>query len=195
MGAVAIGQPISKNFSIRNSGKVNLLGSLEVKIDPPSRASTFTVTPGSISIAPGQSKTETVTFMPDQPNDSAAAIISTNDSTRPTIGVSLSGSGMAGKLSVPPTFTITGPVSKTTPATLTIRNTGKGLLSGDWATVMTTPYRVTGSPFSLAPGTTMPITINFSPSVKGNAPSAVLVIGVIAPSTSTTVVTLKGVGK
>lgn len=96
---------------------------------------------------------------------------------------------------MPTTVTITGQVGKPTPGTLTIRNTGKGLLSGDWATVMTTPYSVTGSPFSLPPGATMPITINFSPTVKGNAPSAVLVIGVIAPSTSTTVVTLKGVGK
>jgi len=195
MGAVAIGQPISKNFSIRNSGKVNLLGSVEVIIDPPSRASVFTVTPGPISIAPGQSKTETVTFMPDQPNDSAAAIISTNDSTRPTIGVSLSGSGLAGKLSVPTTVTITGQVGKTTPGTLTIRNTGKGLLSGDWTSVAVGPYLVSGGPIALQPGATMPITIKFSPTVKGNAPSAVLVIGVIAPSTSTTVVTLKGVGK
>jgi len=193
---VAIGQPISKTFSIRNSGKGNLLGSVEVIIDPPSRASVFTVDQSSFNIAPGGSQTESVTFTPDLTIDTAAAIISSNDATRPTVGVALTGSGLAGKLSAPSTFTIMASVgTPIPPVNLPIRNVGKGLLSLDWAPVAILPYSVNGGHFDLPAGTSFGIPISFAPTVKGNAPSVALAITVIGPSTGSTVVTLKGVGK
>ena len=85
-------------------------------IDPPSRSQVFTVSPPSFNIPPGQSQPENVQFQPDGPINSAAVIISTNDATQPTIGVVLSGSGLAGKLSVPASINITTPVNPTTQA-------------------------------------------------------------------------------
>jgi len=194
MSAVGLGQSTTHTFSIKNSGKGNLVGTIQVVINPPSRASVFTVTPGSFNLAPGQSQAETVVFTPDGPIDSAAAIISTNDSTRPTIGVTLNGSGAAGKLSVAKTFTMTAPANGTTQVNLTIKNTGKGLLSGDWVPVATPPYSVAGNSFALQPNATANIAIIFSPTAKGTAPSVVLPIEILGPGTSSTAVTLKGVG-
>jgi hypothetical protein len=195
LGSVAIGQVTSKGFSIRNSGKGNLLGNIQVLIDPPSRSAVFSVTPNTFNIPPGQSLPESVVFQPDTPVNAALAIISTNDATRPTIGVVLSGSGVAGKLVAPATFTMSAPAGTSIQPSLTIRNTGKGQLSGNWASVMTANYNVTGQPFTIPPGSSTTVPITFSPSVKGNAPSVALAISVISPSTSSTVVTLKGVGK
>jgi hypothetical protein len=195
MGSVAIGQSTSKNFTIKNSGKGDLIGSLAVMISPPTRSQVFQISPGSFDIPPGQIQTESVTFSPDLPVDTAAAIVSTNDATRPSIGIALSGVGLAGKLSVPSTFTITAPVGSNFPTSLTIKNTGKGLLSGDWAPVNIAPYQINSQHFDLAPGATIPIPITFSPAVKGTNPSAALAIGVIAPSRGNTVVTLRGIGK
>ncbi len=195
LGSIAIGQSTSKNFNIKNSGKGDLIGSLSVTISPPTRSQVFQVSPGSFDIAPGKSLTESVTFTPDLPVDTAAAIINTNDATRPSIGIVLSGVGLAGKLSVPSTVTIKAPVGTTFPTSLTIKNTGRGLLSGDWAPVNIAPYQVGPGHFDLAPGATIPVPITFSPAVKGVNPSAALAIGVIAPSTGSTVVTLHGSGK
>jgi hypothetical protein len=195
VGSVAIGQSIGKNFSIKNSGKGNLSGSMEVLITPASRGSVFTITPQSFNLAAGQSQSESVTFTPDSPSDFAVALISSNDPTRPTVGVSLNGVGLVGKLSVPGTFTISTPVGTTIQGNLTIKNAGRGLLTGDWATVATSGYAVTGAPFAIPPGISASIPISFTATVKGNAPTVVLPIGVIGPSTGSTVVTLKGVGK
>jgi Pro-kumamolisin, activation domain len=196
LGTTGIGQSSSKNFTIRNSGKGNLAGSVQILIAPPSRTSVFSVTPGSFNLAPGASQTETVTFTPDAPADSAMAIVVSNDATRPTTAVNLIGVGAGGALSVPKTFTITGAAGQTVQASLTIKNSGKGLLSGSWTPVAIPPYSVAGGSFGpLAAGATASITINFSPSVKGNAPTVVMVVSALAPSTGSAVVTLKGVGK
>jgi hypothetical protein len=195
VGSLAIGQSITKTFSIRNSGKGSLVGSLQVLIDPPTRGSVFTVTPDSFNIAPGQSQAENVTFTPDAPVDAALAIISSNDATRPTIGVVLNGSGLSGKLSAPNTITITTATGTATQANLSIKNVGKGVLSGNWATVAISPYSVTSGPFALTPGSSIAIPITFHPTVKGTAPSVALAIQVVGPSTGGKVVTLKGVGK
>ncbi len=195
LGSIAIGQSTLKSFNIKNSGKGNLSGSVAVWTTPQSQTGVFAVTPGSFNLAPGQSQPETVTFTPGQQVNSAALIISSNDATRPTVGVGLQGNGLAGKLSVPSTFTISGPVGQNTPANLTIKNAGKGILSGDWAPVAIPPYLIDSGHFDLQPGTSTTISISFVPIVKGPAPSVALAIGITAPSTSTTAVTLKGTGR
>ena len=195
LGSIAIGQSVSKSFNIKNTGKGALLGNVAVLIDPPSRGSVFTVSPNTFNIAPGKSQSESVKFSPDVPINDALAIISSTDATRPTIGVVLTGTGLAGKLSVPKTITIQTKAGISTQANLMIKNTGKGTLIGDWATVAIAPYTINGSHFVIQPGGNLPIPITFNPGQKGNAPSVALAIGVIEPSTGGTVVTIKGVGK
>ncbi len=134
-------------------------------------------------------------FAPSETINTGALIISSNDPTRPTAGVSLSGSGLAGKLSAASSFTISGSVGQTIQANLNIKNTGKGLLSGDWSAVSILPYRVDPGHFNLQPGMSTNIPISFLATSKGEAPSVALAIEVIAPSTRTKVVTLKGMGR
>ena len=97
------------------------------------------------------------------PSDTALALISSDDATRPTVGVVLNGTGLVGKLTAPAAFTMTSQVGITLPATLTIKNTGKGPLSGDWAPVSIPPYQVGSGHFDLQPGATQSIQINFTP--------------------------------
>jgi hypothetical protein len=195
VGSIGIGLSTTKSFSIKNSGVGNLTGSLQVSIADPSQASVFSVAPDSFNIAPKQSQSETVTFAPNEPSNSAALIISSNDGTQPTVGVRLTGTGLTGKLKVPGTFTIMGPVGQTIPANLVIKNAGQGILSGDWAGVTILPYHVDPGSFVLQPGMATSIPFSFTPTAEGNAPTVVLAIGVIAPGTGSTTVTLKGIGK
>src|SRR5579872_280721 len=196
LGSVAIGLSTGKAFVIKNSGKGNLVGNVQMLIAPPSGVSVFTVTPPSFNIPPGGSTPETVTFQPDALNDSATVLVGSNDPTQPTMGVLLSGVGLAGRLSVPKTFKITGPAGQTIEANLAIKNVGKGFLSGTWAPVAIPPYTIAGGSFGpLEPGTSADIPIDFSPSAKGPAPSVALAVEVVGPSTGGTVVTLTGTGK
>ena len=77
---------------------------------------------------------------------------------------------------MPSTLKINGVVGQTTPANLTLRNVGKGLLSGDWPKVTIPPYQIDAGHFDLQPGITTSIPISFTATVKGTAPSAALAI-------------------
>ncbi len=196
MGAVPISQSDSKVFNIRNAGRGTLSGSIQVLIPPPSGASVFKISPTTFNIAPGQSAAETVTFAPDALRDAAAAIVSTNDASRPSIGVLLTGVGEAGRLAVARTLRPLATAGQTGQTSLAIRNVGRGFLSGNWAPVSVGPYTVTAGSFGpIAPGATATIPVTFNPTVRGNAPTAALAIEVTGPSTGSTVVMLRGLGR
>ena len=171
MGTVGIGLSDSKTFTIRNTGRANLIGSATLLIDDPSIAGVYAVSPQTFNIKPKGSQVETVTFSPNGSSDIAGIVITSNDETRPLISVVLEGNGAPGKLSAPKTFRITGPVGKMTLTNLTIKNIGKGLLSGGWETVTVGPYIVAGGSFGpLQPRATALIPIVFTPAAKGAAP-------------------------
>ncbi len=196
LGAVGIGLSSAKTLIIKNSGTGPLVGSIAVLIDPPSRRPVFVVTPEAFNLAPGQSQPEIINFTPDEIGNVATAMITSNDATRPTISIALKGTGVPGKLSVKKTISVAGLVGQTFQATLVIKNTGKGLLSGYWAPVSIPPYDIPGGSFGPLPqGASTTIGINFSPTATGSAPQVALPIVVKGPSTSTTIVTVKGVGK
>src|SRR5579864_8800593 len=112
------------------------------------------------------------------------------------MGIVVSGVGLAGRLSVPRLFAITGPAGQTTPVNLPIKNLGRGSLSGTWSTVSIAPFSVAGGSFGpLAPGASASIPISFSPTAKGITPSVALAVQVSSPSTGGTVVRLTGTGK
>jgi hypothetical protein len=112
------------------------------------------------------------------------------------IDVVLNGSGVPGKLSAPKTFGIKGSVGQIIHSNLTIRNIGKGLLSGTWPTVTAGPYSLAGGSFGpLQKGATATIPITFAPTAKGNAEIVDLPIMVTEPSIGDMPVALRGVGK
>jgi len=187
--------PTTKNFVIRNAGKPgNLIGNLTIS----QPGSAFNITTSStFNLAPRAISTVTVTYQPSATTDSAMLMINSNDATRGMFQVNLKGRGFTGKLSVPASFTIRGSVGTPTPANLTIKNTGKGLLTGSFPSLTSSPgapYDVTGAPFSLQPRTSTTIPITFTAPVKGRAPTATLTISVDSPSTGSRTVTLRGIG-
>jgi len=126
-------------------------------------------------------------------NNATATIISSAGNA----SFNLSGTGLTGILSAPKSFAISVKTGQTTHKTLTIKNAGKGMLSGSWTAVTTLPYGVTAGLFGpLGPGKTAPpITVNFSPTTKGNAAPVGLVFSVNPPGTGGTTVMLQGIGK
>jgi hypothetical protein len=184
----------TKSFVIKNVGKTgNLIGSLTL-----AQPSAFSITTSSnFDIAPHAAATETVSYTPDATSDTAMLMINSNDATRGALEVKLTGHGFAGKLSAPASFTISGPPDgMPVTSTLTIKNTGKGVLTGSWTGVTTSLYSVTANPlFNIQPNGTQPITVGFTPTVKGHAATATFMINVMSPSTGARTVTLKGIGK
>jgi hypothetical protein len=196
MGTVGIGLSASKTFTIRNTGKANLIGSATLLFNDPSQAGVYVVSPTSFNLAPRGSQIETVTFSPKAATDTASIVIASNDQSRPLISVVLNGTGAPGKLSVPKAFKITGLVGRTSQTNLTIKNVGKGLLSGKWEPVTVVPYSVAGGSFGpLQPGAIALIPITFAPSEKGAASIVDLSLIVDRPSLGDRPVALKGIGR
>jgi hypothetical protein len=164
-------------------------------------AGAFTLDSSStFTIAPHTSATETVTYLPATTRDTATLTITSNDAKHGVLDVTLSGRGLLGRLSVPAAITIVGDtIGQPTTATLTLKNAGRGLVTGSWSPVTPTaaaPFSVAGNPFfSLMPGTQTTIPITFTPAVKGRAANAALTIMVNSPTTGGRTVTLRGLGK
>jgi hypothetical protein len=148
---------------------------------------------------PHQSVTETVTYTPNSTNDDATVTIFSNDAKRGTFEIKLRGRGLVGRLGAPNDLRIVGDtIEQPTSADLTIRNRGGGLLAGRWSSVApttTAPYTVTGDNFSLMPGASETIKVDFTPAVKGRAASGALILTVDSPSVGSKTITLKGIGK
>jgi hypothetical protein len=82
---------------------------------------------------------------------------------------------------------------------LTIKNTGKGVLTGSFASVAPapgSPFTVTGGPIGpLLPGKTQTIAVTFAPTVKGKVTPVALAITISGPAPGTVTVMLQGTGK
>jgi hypothetical protein len=150
-------------------------------------------------IAPHQSVTETVTYTPNSTNDDATVTIFSNDAKRGTFEIKLRGRGLVGRLGAPNDFRIVGDtIGQPTSADLTIRNRGGGLLAGRWSSVApttTAPYTVTGDNFSLMPGASETIKVDFTPAGKGRSADGALILTVDSPSLGSKTIMLKGIGK
>lgn len=185
------------SFTIKNAAKKgagNLTGMVTSNTQPP----VFGIAPNSFDLAPGKSQKELITFSPTMLANSATATITSNDSFgNNSLTVTLSGAGLPGKLSLPTTVTLTAKAGTTASKNLTIKNNGKGTLSGSWQSISTPPFTVTGGNFGpLSPGKSAPpIAITFAPTAKGSVTPVPLTISVTSPGAVGATVTLKGTGK
>jgi hypothetical protein len=184
------------SFTIKNAAKKgagNLTGGVTSNTQP-----VFIIVPNSFDLAPGKSQKELITFAPGMLANSGTATITSNDSFgNNTLTVTLSGAGLPGKLSLPTTVTLTAKAGTTVSKNLTIKNNGKGTLSGSWQSISTPPFTVTGGSFGpLSPGKSAPpIAIAFAPTAKGSVTPVSLTISVTSPGAVGATVTLKGTGK
>ncbi len=200
--AVGIGTDLvsSRTFTIRNASRTgNLIGSVAIDqstVTPPT--SVFSITAGApFNIAPLKTTTITVSLTPNGTENTANAIITSNDPAHLSQTVSIKAAAFAGRASIPAAVTIEGPVGQPTTATLKVTNVGRGTLSGSYPSVTTAPYSITGQNFGpLQPHGTATITIGFTATAKGRATPGSLTINVDPPSTpATKTVSLRGVGK
>ena len=186
---------IAKTFSIRNAGKGLLQGEVGTLAPP------FVVAnSGSFGLNPGQSMTVKVQFAPTQPATFQQTLqVSSNDPYHQLTPIAVSGTGESGVLSVAPSSLNFGnvKVGDHKKKTLQVKNVGLGTLIGEVVAIQTLPsFSVlsgAGS-FSLQPGASKPLVIEFSPTAKGQSFGSVLV----APSNSSqlpVLVTLGGNGK
>jgi hypothetical protein len=124
----------SKTLTLKNSGAGVRTGSVETLSAP------FSITAGggAFILPPGQTKTVTVQFAPTTPGASAGTlVITSNDLKHPSVSVKVSGTGVAGALSVPSLVTFPS-------TTVGLSSTEKGTITRmrDWACCMETSARL-----------------------------------------------------
>jgi len=200
---IGVGASSTAKLTIKNVSKTGeLVGNVSIANNQPGTA--FILSPGGMfDIAPhGTPLIETVTFTPDATLDTAMITIMSNDPSKPTIPISVTGKGLAGKLSVAKTLVIKSPgVNMQGSANLILKNVGKGILMG--TSMPPTPNSIFmeagggggGGNSGILPGKTKPIQIIFTPAQTGTTLGSIE-IDVQSPSTpAKATVTLKGIAK
>lgn len=146
---------------------------------------------GQYTLEPFTSVRVTIVFTPASVGLAEQKLpISSGDPRRPYVNVVVTGMVQAGKLTATPSKVALvaksgSPVSKT----VTLRNSGKGMLSGTVQPFApASPLKLMGGPvsFTLPPGQSQPITIQFTPANNATV-SANLTIETTPPPATTTI--------
>jgi hypothetical protein len=192
---IGTGTSSTAKVIIKNIGKtVGLIGDISLTNDQAETAFMLS-SPGPFNIPPHGTLRETITFTPDATSDSATITVTSNDPSKATINIPVTGTGLPGKLSAPKTLTITSKgVGVQGTANLILKNVGKGVLT-DSVSAATAPFDGGGGSGSIPPHkANPPIVITFMPTSTAPVTSSITVT-VDPPSTATTVVTLRGIIK
>jgi hypothetical protein len=184
----------AKTLTVKNSAKT---GVLTGNVAPAPAPFTVTVGGGHFSLPAGQKATVTVQYAPTAAKvDSGTLVITSNDPKKPSVSVKLSGTGAAGKLSVPTKLGfLKTTVNTSSEKILTIKNAGLGVLHGHVGT-STGAFAVKSGDgdFELNNKQGWPVTIQFAPPAKGNV-TGTLPITSDDPKHLSLNVSLKGAGK
>ncbi len=147
---------------------------------------------GHYSLPPGMSVPVTIIFTPNVIGTINQTLgISSGDPKHLHVSIPISGTVQAGKLSAPGKVALATSSGSTATKTVNLKNTGKGMLSGTVAPFAPgSPLRLVGAPisFTLAPGQTQPITIQFVASGGGTVSANLAIVTTPPPATTTIVV-------
>lgn len=202
-GAVGIGVPRTLALKIHNVG----LGALGGNVNALSAPFAITVGSGSFGpIAPGGVYTVKVQFAPTAVGLASTTLaINTNNPNplKATLDVPVRGKGRPGVLTTTLAalnerlgFGGVGINPSTPPAkSFKIKNIGKGVLAGSVG-ALTAPFNLTlgGGDFTLLPGQTEKVTVEFDPTATGRSVES-LVINVTPPGKPAAGITVKVAGK
>ncbi len=162
------------SFRIRNSGARRLVGN----VNPSGLAAPLNMTGGvgGFSLAHGQSTTVTVQAAPIEPGAFTGTVtVSSSDPKHPYALVTVIGNAAPGKIKVPAAVNFGGVIVGTTATrTVTIRNTGPGVLHGV-VSAMAPPFSVSAGSFTLSQNQSVPVAILFAP-VSTQPASTILTI-------------------
>ena len=195
---IGIGVASTAKLVIANRGKVgNLIGMISAPTDPE-----FTFLGGnSFTIAPRKSLSIPIAMMPTGTAPGGTVSIASNGGNAT---VTLKGTGLTGKLSVPKSLSIVAtvtdfgvPIFASGTATLVLKNVGKGLLMATSTPATPNPPFSGGGDLSaggILPGKTSSITITFSPSSTSAATGSIELVAT-SPNTGGATVALKGIVK
>jgi hypothetical protein len=192
--ATATGRPgTMKTLVIRNLSRTSSLS-----IGVGTLAAPFAVSgTGHYSIGPASSISVVVFFSPANCGTAKESLhITSGDPSHPNVSVQVSAVVQGGKLTIPSRVAIASALSTIATRSVTLRNSGAGMLSGSAQSFgANSPFTIVGGPISfwLAPGQTQVITIQFKPASKGTVQGN-LTIALVEP-TSTASVTVTGSAK
>jgi uncharacterized protein (TIGR03382 family) len=173
-GNVTVGAASPKTFTISNTGNATLSGTVARATGT---SAEFAASPASFAVAAGASQTVTVTYAPaDVTTDSGAIVVTSNDTTSPSVQVALSGAGVTAPtpaIAVSPTSLGFGTVVLGGQASLTaqVRNAGTAplnvtaiaLCTGTSAEFAFAP----AAPLALTPGQSTTLTVTYRPADAG----------------------------
>jgi len=192
--ATATGKPGTiKTLMIRNLSRTSPLW-LEVG----SLAAPFAVSGSThYAIAAGASVPIAILFSPTNCGTSRQVLqINSSDPNHPIASVVVTAMVLGGKLSIPSKVAFTAPMTAVATRTVVLKNSGAGTLSGSaQAFGANSPFTILCGPvlFSLAPGQSQVVTVQFKPArigtVEGN-----LVIAMVNPI-GTASISVSGSGK
>gem|GEM_PF-886240 len=198
-GEHRVGAPAAtQTLTVQNTGTSGTLSVTQIAKSGPEQAA-YSFTPATVDVPAGQSRDVTVTFAPlSEGAANATLTLTTNDVDRPTVTVSLSGTGIRPTLSVPNTLAF-GEHPVGAPAvtqTLMVQNTGTGTLSitniakggpGNAA------YSFTPATLDVPAGQSRPLSVSFAP-ITQTAANATLTLTTNEVNRTTVTVTLSGTG-
>lgn len=172
----------------------NRSASTPLALDIGTLMSPFTVSgAGQFTLPPHGSVPVTIVFTPDVIGTAKQTLgIRSGDPKHPLVSVMVSGTVQPGVLSAPSQITLIAKSGAETTKTVTLRNSGKGMLSGTVEQFApTSSLQVLGGPipFTLAPGKTQPVTIQFNPSGSSVAIGDLAIDTAPPPGTTTILVT------
>jgi hypothetical protein len=183
---------ISKNLVISNRSRVTTLA-VEVGTLP----APFVVSgAGPHSVPPNSTLTIPIGLNPGAVGAFSQALsVTSSDPKHPSLSVAITGNVEPGKLAAPRKIALVARSGSNTTRTVMLRNSGRGMLSGSVATM--TPgssLSLVGGPiaFTLAPGQSQPITVQFAPESRGVVSANLAVDTTPPPGTTTIIVTGSG---
>ena len=199
-GPVSVGLSAARTLTVSNTGTASLTAALQRAAGT---SAEFTVSPATLSLAPGASALVTVTYAPSAAGADAGALsIGSNDPATPTLAVPLAGSGAAAPapvIALDPASLAFGPVVTGTSASRTaaIRNQGSATLdvaaiercagtSGEFTWAPSAPAQV-------APGASLALTVLYAPTDLG-ADAGCLAIASDDPASPSVNLALSGSG-
>ncbi|WP_161782621.1 choice-of-anchor D domain-containing protein [Halococcus sediminicola] len=182
-GDVPVESAETRAFVVRNDGSAPLSVS-DVTIAG-ADAGEFTITDGggSFELSPNETRTITVAFSPTSTGAKSATLeVASDDADSPTVTGSLTGQATQSNIAVDPASLDYGDVSNDGQATqtVTVTNDGDAPLSVSGATISgrdAGEFTITdgGGPFTLAPGESREVTVQFAPSSTGDKTAEVVI--------------------
>jgi len=209
-GKVPTGQSVDQVLTISNSPTSSTV--LTGNVGFPSSPFFLTAGGGAFSLGPGQSKGVVIRFSPTTTGSFSGTLTLTHNATNVTspVNVALGGEGVPPginlEVSPNPVEFSNVLVGRSSSQILTIRNLSTSTVTLDGSVNgngLSSPFSIArgNGPFSLAPGESQPVVVNFSPTSPGSftqtlslTHNATTVTNCTVVSATNCTVTLKGVG-